>query len=100
MDRARVLAPAISLAENGVPLTFKSVEFIEGARQTLARSPEAQRLYLGNAGPRPGGIVTYKELGSTFRQVAEGGAEVFYRGSIARAIARAVREAGGWLERQ
>jgi gamma-glutamyltranspeptidase / glutathione hydrolase len=97
MDRARVLAPAISLAENGVPLTFKSVEFIEGARQQLARSPEAQRLYLGNGGPRPGGIVTYKELGSTFRQVAEGGAEVFYRGPIARAIARAVREAGGWL---
>src|SRR2546427_6647310 len=31
------------------------------------------------------------------RQVAEGGAEAFYRGPIARAIARAVREAGGWL---
>src|SRR5262249_1848177 len=85
MDRARVLAPAIALAENGVPLTFKSVEFIEGARETLGRSAEAQRLYVGNGGPRPGGIVTYKELGSTFRQVAEGGAEVFYRGPIARA---------------
>jgi len=84
MDRARVLAPAISLAENGVPLTFKNVEFFE-------------RLYLGNGGPRPGRIVTYKELASTFRQVAEGGAEVFYRGPIARAVARAVREAGGWL---
>src|SRR5207245_2655749 len=89
--------PAISLAENGVPLTFKNVEFFEAARPTLARSPEAQRLYLGNGGPRPGRIVTYKELASTFRQVAEGGAEVFYRGPIARAVARAVREAGGWL---
>src|SRR5215468_6023865 len=48
MDRARVLAPAISLAEDGVALTFKSVEFIEGARATLGRSAEAQRLYLGN----------------------------------------------------
>jgi gamma-glutamyltranspeptidase/glutathione hydrolase len=97
MDRARVLAPAIALAEHGVPLTFKSVEFIDAARATLARSPEAQRLYLGNGGPRPGGIVTYKELGATFRQVAEGGAEAFYLGPVARAIARAVREAGGWL---
>src|SRR5207249_2242632 len=87
MDRARVLAPAISLAENGVPLTFKNVEFFEAARETLARSPEAQRLYLGNGGPRPGRIVTYKELASTFRQVAEGGPEVFYRGPIARAVA-------------
>jgi gamma-glutamyltranspeptidase / glutathione hydrolase len=42
-------------------------------------------------------VVTYKELGATFRQVAEGGAEVFYRGPIARTVARAVQEAGGWL---
>src|SRR5206468_7428549 len=97
MDRARVLRPAIELAENGVPLTFKNVEFFEVGRATLARSPEAQRLYLGNGGPRAGAVVTYKDLASTFRQVAEGGADVFYRGPIARAIARAVREAGGWL---
>jgi len=97
MDRARVLAPAISLAEDGVPLTFKNVEFFDKARATLARSQEAQRLYLGNGGPRAGGIATYKELASMLRQVAEGGAEAFYRGPIGRAIARAVREAGGWL---
>src|SRR5881398_1090369 len=55
MDRARVLSRAISLAEHGVPLTFKSVDFFEAARATLAHSQEAQRLYLGNdgAGPRP-----------------------------------------------
>jgi gamma-glutamyltranspeptidase/glutathione hydrolase len=97
MDRARVLAPAIGHAERGVPLTFKNVEFFEAARATLARSKEAERLYLGNGGPRAGAVVTYKELAATFRQVAEGGAEVFYRGPIAKAIARAVREAGGWL---
>src|SRR6266446_8806192 len=74
MDRARVLAPAISLAEDGVPLTFKNVEFFDKARATLARSQEAQRLYLGNGGPRAGGIATYKELASMLRQVAEGGA--------------------------
>src|SRR6266540_2370231 len=45
----------------------------------------------------PSRVVTYKELASTFRQVAEGGSEVFYRGPIAKAIARAVQEAGGWL---
>src|SRR5881409_3629015 len=97
MDRARVLAPAITLAEQGVPLTFKNVEFFDKARATLARSREAERLYLGNGGPRAGGVVTYKELAATLRQVAEGGAEVFYRGPIAKAIARAVQEAGGWL---
>jgi gamma-glutamyltranspeptidase / glutathione hydrolase len=97
MPRSRVLAPAIALCEDGAPLTWMNAQFFENGRETLARSVEAQRLYLGNGGPRPGKIATYKELGSTFRQVAEGGAEVFYRGPVARAIARAVREAGGWL---
>jgi gamma-glutamyltranspeptidase/glutathione hydrolase len=97
MPRAHILAPAIELAEHGVPLTWKNVEFFEAARATLARSSEAERLYLGNGGVRPGKVVAYKELADTFRQVAEGGAEVFYRGPLARTIARAVREANGWL---
>src|SRR5206468_1919038 len=35
MDRAGVLRPAIELAESGVPLTFKNVDFFEAARATL-----------------------------------------------------------------
>ena len=97
MPRERVLAPAIEMAENGVPLTWMNARFFEQGRATLGRSAEAQRLYLGNGGPRPGKVVTYKDLAATLRQVAEGGAEAFYRGPIARAIARAVGEAGGWL---
>src|SRR3989449_9116345 len=97
LDRARVLGPAIALPEQGVPLTWKNVDFYEAAPPTLGRSQEARRLYLGNGGPRPGAVVTYKELAATLRQVAEGGSDVFYPGPIAKAIARAVREAGGWL---
>jgi len=97
MPRAKVFAPAIEWAESGVPLTWMSSRFIEAARPQLGRSAEAQRLYLGNGGPRPGKVATYKELAATFRQVVEGGAEAFYRGPIAKSIARAVTEAGGWL---
>ena len=97
MPRERVFAPAIELAEHGVPLTWKSVDFFERGRAALKHSAEAQRLFLGNGGPRAGKVVTYKDLAGTFRQVAEGGAEAFYRGPIARAIAHAVGEAGGWL---
>jgi gamma-glutamyltranspeptidase / glutathione hydrolase len=97
MDRQRVLAPAIGHAERGVPLTFKNVEFFEQARATLGRSKEAARLYLGQGAPRAGAITTYKELATTLREVAEGGADAFYRGPIAARIARAVGEAGGWL---
>jgi gamma-glutamyltranspeptidase/glutathione hydrolase len=97
MPRARVLAPAIEYAEEGVPLTRTATAFLERARETLDRSAEARRLYLGQGSPRPGQVVTYKDLAATFRQVVEGGAEAFYRGPIARAVARAIQEAGGWL---
>jgi gamma-glutamyltranspeptidase/glutathione hydrolase len=97
MPRAAVLEPAIGHAERGVPLTFKNVDFFTQARPTLQRSREAERLYWPGGGPRAGAIVSYKDLATTLRQVAEGGAEVYYRGPIARAIARAVEEAGGWL---
>ncbi len=100
LPRAHALEPAIALAERGVPLTFKNVEFFTQARATLQRSREAERLYWPNGGPRAGAVVTYKDLAGTLRQVAEGGAEVFYRGPIAKAIARAVQEAGGWLTEQ
>ena len=97
LPRATVLEPAIAHAERGVPLTFKNVEFFAQARPTLERSAEASRLYWPRGRPRAGSVVTYKDLAATLRQVAEGGPEVFYRGPIGRAIARAVREAGGWL---
>jgi gamma-glutamyltranspeptidase/glutathione hydrolase len=97
LPRAAGLEPAIGHAERGVPLSFKNVEFFAGARETLKRTQEAERLYWPNGGPRAGAVVTYKDLASTFRQVAEGGLEVFYRGPIAKAIGRAVTEAGGWL---
>jgi gamma-glutamyltranspeptidase/glutathione hydrolase len=100
LPRATALEPAIALAERGVPLTFKNVEFFTQARATLARSREAERLYWPNGGPRAGAVVTYKDLAGTLRQVAQGGAEAFYRGPIAKAIARAVQEAGGWVTEQ
>jgi gamma-glutamyltranspeptidase / glutathione hydrolase len=100
LPRPAVLEPAIAMAERGVPLTWKNVEFFENARDTLRRSSEAERLYLG-AGPlRPGQVVRYADLARTLREVADGGAGAFYGGPLAKTIARAVREAGGWLDEE
>jgi gamma-glutamyltranspeptidase/glutathione hydrolase len=100
LPRASVLEPAIGHAERGVPLTFKNVDFFTAARETLRHSPEAERLYWPNGGPRAGAVAIYKDLAATLRQVAEGGLEAFYRGPLARTIARAVQDAGGWLSEQ
>jgi gamma-glutamyltranspeptidase/glutathione hydrolase len=96
VPRAAVMAPAIRLAEEGFPLTVKNVEFIGKARAQLSHSADAERTFLaGGDVPRAGTLLVQKDLGATLRQVAEGGAEAFYRGPIARAIARALEAQGG-----
>ena len=92
------MAPAIRLAEDGFPLTVKNVEFLRKARPQLAHSAEAERTFLvGGDVPRAGTVLVQKDLGATLRQLAEGGAEAFYRGPIARAIARAMEAQHGWI---
>jgi gamma-glutamyltranspeptidase/glutathione hydrolase len=98
LARTAVMAPAIRLAEDGFPLTVKNVEFFRKARPQLAQSAEAERTFLvGGEVPRAGTLLTQKDLGSTLRQIAEGGVEAFYRGPIARAIARAMEARHGWV---
>jgi gamma-glutamyltranspeptidase/glutathione hydrolase len=71
---------------------------VEETQRFAGSFDDPARMVAGFAGvTRPGAVVRYKELAGTLRQVAEGGAEAFYRGPIGRAIGRAVREAGGWL---
>lgn len=101
MPRTAVFGPAILLAEEGFPLTWKNCDFFEKGRAQLAYSPEAEQTFLpGGRLPRPGTVLVQKELGATYRQLAEGGAEPFYRGPLARAMARTVQERGGWLTEQ
>jgi gamma-glutamyltranspeptidase/glutathione hydrolase len=98
VPRAAAMAPAIRLAEEGFPLTVKNVEFIGKARPQLAYSPEAERTFLvGGEVPRAGSLLVQKDLGATLRQIAEGGVDVFYRGPIAKAIARAMEAQKGWI---
>jgi gamma-glutamyltranspeptidase/glutathione hydrolase len=98
MPRATAMAPAIRLAEDGFPLTVKNVEFFRKARPQLTHSAEAERTFLvGGEVPPAGTVLVQKDLGGTLRQIAEGGVEAFYRGPIARAIARTMEAQGGWI---
>jgi gamma-glutamyltranspeptidase/glutathione hydrolase len=98
MERQRVLAPAIRLAEEGFPLSRKSCEFVGKGEAQLAGSAEARRLVFGGGSPTPGRRFVQADLGRTLREIAEGGAEVLYGGPLGRTIARAVQAQGGWLD--
>lgn len=98
MDRASVFAPAIELAEGGVALTRFNVAFYEMNRPRLERFPASVKVYLPHGRAlRAGDIIVNPDLANTFRQVVEGGAEVFYRGPIGRRIAEFLQANGGLL---
>ncbi|MGD8624905.1 MAG: gamma-glutamyltransferase family protein, partial [Anaerolineae bacterium] len=95
MSLAACLAPAIKTAEEGFAVSERISAAWQGSVKKLAGEEEAARVYL--PAPKPGQIHRQPDLVKTFRQVAEGGAEAFYRGPLAERIARAVQAQGGYL---
>lgn len=96
---AQVLAPAIELAEEGFPLPGPEAERLARVADQLAALPGAAGLFLDADGlpHAPGAWFRQPVLAQTLRRLAEAGAEEFYRGSIARAMALDSERNGGSL---
>jgi gamma-glutamyltranspeptidase/glutathione hydrolase len=96
-----VIAPAVKLAERGMELDwYMQVMLVRGAEH-LEKFPASKAAYLCDNGrvPSPDWKDTQRfiklgNLGETYRRLAAGGPEDFYRGALARDIA-ADLQAGG-----
>jgi gamma-glutamyltranspeptidase/glutathione hydrolase len=98
MDLARVLEPAIELAEEGFVVTSIFHDQIARNREVFARYPTTAAVFLPNGSPPPvGSIFRQRDYARTLRQVAERGARDFYEGELARRIARFFAKEGGIL---
>ena len=91
---ARLLAPAIALAEQGFAVSPRLHALLDGDR-FLRDDPAARALfYLPDGGAVPvGHVLRNPALAAVLRRVAEQGADVLHRGDIARDIVAAVRRA-------
>ena len=87
-----LFAPAIRLSEEGFAVSPRLHALLSGEVH-LRKDPEAARYFYGNGGqPWPvGHILKNPALAKTLREIAEGGADAFYRGRIARDIAAKVQ---------
>jgi gamma-glutamyltranspeptidase/glutathione hydrolase len=90
-----VLAPAIRLAEDGVPPGAPLLAARDTQRRRLERT--AGSFGLLDPALRPGSRWRQPELARTLRAVAGGGPDAFYAGDLAEAIARAAQADGGSL---
>jgi gamma-glutamyltranspeptidase/glutathione hydrolase len=95
MTLADCLAPAISTAEDGFPVSERISAGWQRSTEKLSGDAEAARVYL--PAPKPGEIHRQPDLARTFRIVAQEGAEAFYRGELADRIAACVQSKGGYL---
>lgn len=101
MSLAQVLAPAIRLAEHGFPVTEIIGHTWKVNRAKLQSNTSAAHTYLvAGRAPELGEVIVQADLASTFRKIAEGGRDVFYRGEIAEAIVACSRENGGFITMQ
>ncbi len=91
---ATLFQPAIALADTGFAVSPRLNMLI--TRDKYLRTQEIARRYFYHAdgsARRVGEIRRNLEYASVLRSIAAGGADVFYRGALAREIVRAVRSA-------
>ena len=102
MKMEKILAPAISYAESGFPLTELIAWYIQRSVPGFQSSgfPNIEETYiLQNNGKLPGEGEIYKNpyLANTYKKIAQGGRDAFYKGEIAKTIAKFIKEQGGFL---
>ncbi|WP_299709447.1 gamma-glutamyltransferase [uncultured Tenacibaculum sp.] len=97
-----ILAPAIDYAEKGFPLTEliawylnRSIPFYQSKN-----FPNLKETYIDQNGgklPNEGEIYKNPFLANTYRKIAKGGRDAFYKGDIAKTIGKFIKEQGGFL---
>lgn len=116
LSRQMVLAPAIALAEGGVPVDRELADSLAAAQSLLEADPTSRAIFLrpravpprGRASPdgapaatdrtlRPGETLRQPDLATTLRRLAREGEAGFYRGPVADALVRLMRQGGGLI---
>lgn len=101
MSLEQVLEPAIAYAEEGFPVSDIIARDWAGSVRLLKPWPESARVYLpGGQAPEPGAVFRNPDLARSYRILADGGRDAFYRGEIADAIVSCSREIGGLFSQE
>jgi len=97
LTRQQLMQPAIDLANNGYVVTVTMRNCTEDEYFEVAHMPEVAGYYLDDNGlPLEIGTKwTNKDLAKTLQMIAEGGADAFYKGEVAQAVADTVQKYGG-----
>src|SRR5690242_15733249 len=98
---AELIAPALALAREGVPVEDDLLDSLLLAQPRLARHPASARIFLKEDGSPlgAGDRLVQPDLAASLEAIARDGVRAFYHGPIADEIVAAVRAAGGRMTR-
>jgi gamma-glutamyltranspeptidase / glutathione hydrolase len=98
---AQLLAPAIALARNGIPIEDDVADSLPRAQARLARWPATEKIFMHADGRvlGPGDTLVQRDLADTLAAIARNGPRAFYEGAVADKLVAAVRAAGGLMTR-
>ncbi|MBK8503781.1 MAG: gamma-glutamyltransferase [Saprospiraceae bacterium] len=99
MSLNQVFESAIDYLDNGIPITEMDQAMWAVTVDRVIHYPESAAIFLKN-GKDPykiGDTFTNKPLAKTMRRIAAEGIDVFYKGDIARQIATAFAQDGGFI---
>ena len=90
-----LFSPSIEAARHGFGVTDAFRRFAINNVEKLRREPLTSRLFLRHGAPPEGGdYLVQGELSDSLEELAEGGAESFYRGRLARRLMADFQESG------
>jgi len=92
---AELIAPALKLAREGIPVESDLKSSLAFFQNTLLRWPSSAKIFARGGKILEDGLLVQSDLAATLEAIAQHGPNAFYKGAIAEKIALAVREAGG-----
>ena len=92
-----LVAPAIKLAENGYPASYRNEWFVNFIAKNNSKYPSTAKAFLkpDNTPYKPGEIFKQPELAETLKRIQKKGADGFYKGKTAKLIADFMKKNGG-----
>ena len=92
----QLLDTAIGYAEEGFPVSPGIGRSFEHAVDKLSKFPASAAIYLTDGIPTgEGDMLANPDLAGSLQQVAQGGADAFYRGPLTKQMVKGLAEAGG-----
>lgn len=98
LPMSELLAPAIAYADEGFPVTEFIADLWQENVESREEYPGIKEVYMpGGKAPQTGDVFRNPNLANTYRLIAEGGRDAFYKGEIANKIDAYMAEQGGFL---